>query len=169
MSLVSSLFDSIGLSPENENSLFLTTSYNSTVRKVVSDDAHEANNFNGVAAAIADKQTSKRKKPSSDTSKPSKTVEYTEEINSAAADINNSKKPRIQRYCPKIENIQFNLKCEWNECNFSLTDIDDFLAHVENHLVDGFKSKLSKKIRNLKNSIKFLIIFERPQVQMDRM
>ena len=93
-----------------------------------------------MAAVIADKPTSKRKKSSLDTPKPSKKVQNTEDNNSAVTDLNTSKKPRIQRYCPKIENIQFNLKFEWNECNCCLTDIDNFLAHVENHLNEGLKS-----------------------------
>ncbi|CAF0708023.1 unnamed protein product [Brachionus calyciflorus] len=47
----------------------------------------------------------------------------------------NKKKARVHRYCPKLDEIQFNLKCEWsNECNKVFSSMDLFLQHVDEHL-----------------------------------
>ena len=41
---------------------------------------------------------------------------------------------RIRRYCPKLEDIEFDLVCEWNDCNTHFINIDHFLDHIEVHL-----------------------------------
>lgn len=45
------------------------------------------------------------------------------------------KKPRVMRYCPKVEDIKFELKCEWGtDCHCILTDMDSYLTHIDEHL-----------------------------------
>lgn len=41
---------------------------------------------------------------------------------------------RIRRHCPKLKDIEFDLECEWNDCNSHFIDIDHFLDHIEGHL-----------------------------------
>ena len=47
----------------------------------------------------------------------------------------NKQKSRVHRYCPKLDKIKFNLKCEWSgECDKVFSTMDSFLDHVDEHL-----------------------------------
>jgi hypothetical protein len=55
---------------------------------------------------------------------------------------NISKKTRVTRYCPKIDQIKFKLQCEWHNCDYISNDMDDYLKHIDNdHLTDESESK----------------------------
>jgi hypothetical protein len=60
------------------------------------------------------------------------------------------KKSRVTRYCPKLDKIKFELKCEWDKCNYLSTDMDDYLKHIEN---EHLNSKTIDKTNNKSNSI----------------
>lgn len=52
-------------------------------------------------------------------------------------------KNRVQRYCPRLKDIKFELECEWDDCDLVLTDMDEFLNHIDEHLatVQGVECK----------------------------
>jgi hypothetical protein len=47
-----------------------------------------------------------------------------------------SKKPkqRVKRYCPKWEDMNQQLECEWDSCSRVLTSMDEYLSHLNEHL-----------------------------------
>lgn len=57
--------------------------------------------------------------------------ENEEETSSAS-----STKKRVHRYCPKLDKIDFSLKCEWlSDClNLSFNNMDSYLDHIDSHL-----------------------------------
>ena len=67
-----------------------------------------------------------------------------------------TKKTRVTRYCPKLDNIKFKLQCEWSKCDCISNDMDDFLQHIEN---EHLKSKSNEGINIdlfIKKNIKIL-------------
>ena len=41
-------------------------------------------------------------------------------------------KKRIKKYCPN--DACYELECEWKECNYMSNSMDEYLAHVDEHL-----------------------------------
>ena len=49
------------------------------------------------------------------------------------------KKTRVTRYCPKLDKIKFELKCEWDKCCYLSSDMDDYLKHIETEHLNSDK------------------------------
>ena len=47
---------------------------------------------------------------------------------------NSTKKARVKRYCPKPEDMDLKLLCEWNDCNKIINDMNVYLDHIDTHL-----------------------------------
>lgn len=45
------------------------------------------------------------------------------------------KKSRIRSYCPNIDKIDLNLLCEWEICNLTYKTMDNYLEHIDYHLM----------------------------------
>lgn len=43
-------------------------------------------------------------------------------------------KNRVQRYCPRFKDIQFELECEWENCEQVHKNMDEFMLHIDYHL-----------------------------------
>lgn len=54
-------------------------------------------------------------------------------------------KKRIKKYCPDA--ATYNLDCEWKQCSYTSSSMDDYLAHVDEHL-DEYSGQNSCKQRN---------------------
>ncbi len=41
-------------------------------------------------------------------------------------------KKRVKKYCPN--DARYDLECEWKQCDFISNSMDDYLAHLDDHL-----------------------------------
>ncbi|CAF1081361.1 unnamed protein product, partial [Didymodactylos carnosus] len=48
----------------------------------------------------------------------------------------NEKRKRLLRYIPHESKISYELKCEWNQCNLIIQNLNDYYQHLDEHLND---------------------------------
>ena len=51
---------------------------------------------------------------------------------------------RVQRYCPKWDDMKHNLVCEWSGCGQAAASMDYFLQHVSSHLDEHVSGNSSR-------------------------
>jgi len=150
MSELNSLLTSLGLSPESDNSQFLTTSnfrrYNSNLKTTKQQPCSGSSNFSNIP--VNPSPSSKRKlKSDKSVKKSTKRLQSDpepelnheppqNEPSTDACSLKVSSSRKVARYCPRFDQISFQLKCEWNDCESVWNTMDDFLDHVDSHLKD---------------------------------
>lgn len=142
MSDINSLLSSLGLSPENDNSQFLTTSsfrrYNSNIKtnKTVANVTTDSTS----SEQLSLKPVSKRKRePKKSTQSVKKRAKISSDEPTDPETAPKQPNRKFYRYCPKLEMIQFQLVCEWKECESIWNDMDCFLEHIDLHLEEAEK------------------------------
>jgi hypothetical protein len=157
MSELNSLLTSLGLSPDNENSQFLTTSsfrrYNSNIKTSKQQPLTASVPGPSIPLNVHPNQDplpttpiiNKRKRKSEQPTKRSTKKQIIAEPEppppepSEPAEIRPPKisNRKVARYCPRQTHIAFQLKCEWNDCETVCSNMDDFLDHIDSHLQEA--------------------------------
>lgn len=145
MSEINTWLSSLGLSPENDNSQFLTTSsfrrYNSNnkTNKLPTSAPINTESQTSLATPVIKRKKDPNKPPAKKRSKKENDDEKKDKKNNT-----DSKAPvrKVSRYCPKLNTIVLYLKCEWKCCGSIWNNMDEFLHHIDLHLTESEQNEI---------------------------